>query len=266
MIDWSAYTLAFLPVACAMLAAWAWSLARSDVSIVDVLWSLMFVTLAGSYFVLIDTTSNRALLVLVMALTWALRLSLHIALRNHGQGEDRRYRAIRHRNQPGFAWKSLYLVFGLQALLAWFIAMPLLAAMHPGLPLGWLDVAGVTLWLTGMVFEVVGDAQLARFRSTPGTDGKVLDQGLWRWTRHPNYFGECLLWWGFYLLALAAGAWWTVLSPLLMTFLLLRVSGVRLLEQDIAERRPEYLAYMRSTSAFFPRPPRVRGLASGVQS
>jgi steroid 5-alpha reductase family enzyme len=125
-------------------------------------------------------------------------------------------------------------------------------------PLGWLDAAGVALWLGGMFFEVVGDNQLKEFRVDTGNEGKVLDTGLWRYTRHPNYFGECVLWWGFFLLAVAAGGWWTILSPLLMTVLLLRVSGVALLEKDIAERRPAYADYIRRTNAFLPGPARSR--------
>jgi steroid 5-alpha reductase family enzyme len=207
----------------------------------------------------------RGWLVLALTAVWALRLSLHITIRNHGASEDRRYQAIRRNNQPGFAWKSLYIVFGLQALLAWIIAMPLAAAMSSPGPLGWLDAIAAAAWLVGMVFEVVGDAQLARFRADPGNRGEVLDRGLWRWTRHPNYFGECLLWWGFFGFALAAGAWWTVFSPILMTFLLLRVSGVTLLEQDIGERRPAYADYIRRTSAFVPWPP-ARGASVEAQS
>lgn len=258
MIHWGAYGLALVPVMAVMLAAWAWSLMRRNVSIVDALWSLLFIVLALAYALTTSASGPRVMLVLALVLAWALRLSVHIARRNHGQGEDRRYQAIRANNQPGFAWKSLYLVFGLQGVLAWLIAMPLAGAMQPGSPLGWLDAAGLLLWTCGMLFEVVGDAQLARFRRDPANAGQVLDHGLWAWTRHPNYFGECLLWWGFWLFAVAAGAWWTLASPLLMSFLLLRVSGVALLERDIGERRPPYADYIRRTSAFFPWPPGPR--------
>jgi steroid 5-alpha reductase family enzyme len=163
---------------------------------------------------------------------------------------------MRRRNNPGFAWKSLYLVFGLQAILAWLIAMPLMAAVAGATPVGPLDYAGIALWALGMIFEAVGDWQLARFKADPANRGKVMDRGLWRYTRHPNYFGESCLWWGYYLLAVAAGGWWTLFSPVLMTFLLLRVSGVALLEKDIGERRPAYRDYMRRTNAFIPGPVR----------
>jgi steroid 5-alpha reductase family enzyme len=187
---------------------------------------------------------------------WAIRLSVHITLRHHGQPEDHRYQAIRQRNQPHFEWKSLYLVFGLQALLAWLVALPLIAVVLCPAPWHWLHVAGMALFTFGFLFEAIADAQLQRFRNDPAQRGKVLDTGLWHFSRHPNYFGECCVWWGLWLLAAAAGAWWTILSPLLMTVLLLRISGVRLLEADIGKRRPAYVDYMRRTSAFVPWQPR----------
>lgn len=251
-MDWANYLLTLLPLLALAVMAWLYSLARDDVSIVDGLWSLMFLLVVLVFTGLGGMAGSRTMLVIGLVSIWALRLSLHITIRNHGQPEDHRYQVIRRNNQPGFRYKSLYIVFGLQALLAWLIAMPLAAATTSATPLGWLDAAGVGLWLIGMFFETVGDAQLARFKARPDSQGKVLDSGLWRYTRHPNYFGEFTLWWGYYLLAVAAGGWWTVLSPLLMSFLLLRVSGVTLLEKDIGNRRPAYRDYIRRTPAFFP--------------
>ena len=135
-------------------------------------------------------------------------------------------------------------------MLAWVISLPLAGAAAGDSPLGWLDAAGVAAWLVGLVFEAGGDWQLARFKRDPANAGQVMDRGLWRYTRHPNYFGDFCVWWGFYLIALAAGAWWTILGPLIMSFLLLRFSGVRLLERDIGERRPAYAEYMRRTNVF----------------
>jgi steroid 5-alpha reductase family enzyme len=183
---------------------------------------------------------------------------VYITKRNRGHGEDRRYQAIRAENEPGFRWKSIYIVFGLQAILAWIIALPLLAATLGTSPLGWLDYTALVLWLIGLFFEAVGDQQLADFKARPENKGKVMDRGLWRYTRHPNYFGEACIWWGYFLFAIAAGGWWTIVSPVLMTFLLLRVSGVALLEKDIGERRPAYRDYIERTNAFFPGPPRSR--------
>jgi steroid 5-alpha reductase family enzyme len=194
--------------------------------------------------------------VLWLLAIWAARLAWYITVRNVGKGEDRRYQQIRARNQPGFAWKSLYLVFWLQALLAWLISLPLLGAFASNQPLGPLDYAGVLLWLAGFAFEAVGDWQLGRFKKDPANADQVMNRGLWRFTRHPNYFGEFCIWWGFWLIALSAGAWWTVPGPLVVSWLLLRVSGVVLLEKDIGNRRPLYADYVLKTNAFFPGPPR----------
>jgi steroid 5-alpha reductase family enzyme len=237
-------------------ATWVNSLRRRDVSIVDSMWPWLIWAPPAVVLLQMDTWTPRGLVALALAGAWAARLSVHITLRHHGQPEDHRYQAIRRRNQPHFEWKSLYLVFGLQALLAWIVALPLIATVLQPAPWHWLDMAGVALFVFGFVFEAVADAQLQRFRDNPTQRGKVLDTGLWHFSRHPNYFGECCVWWGLWLLAVAAGAWWTILSPLLMTVLLLRVSGVKLLEADIGERRPAYADYMRRTSAFVPWKPR----------
>jgi steroid 5-alpha reductase family enzyme len=249
--------LSALPVILlAGVATWIISLLRRDVSIVDSLWSLMFLLAAGTYFLQAPAGAARATLVLALVAVWALRLAGHITLRNWGEGEDHRYQAIRRNNEPHFWLKSIYLVFGLQGVLAWVISLPLLAAMLAPGPLGPAALAGLLLWAAGLFFETVGDWQLARFKGDPANRGRVMDRGLWRYTRHPNYFGEFCIWWGFYLIALDAGGWWSILSPLLMTFLLLRVSGVALLERDIGERRPAYRDYVARTNAFFPGPPR----------
>jgi steroid 5-alpha reductase family enzyme len=250
-------------IAAAALAAIAWplSVCLRNVAIVDSLWSLMFLLQALAYATGIPgaglaSASPRAMLVLVLVTVWALRLSAHITWRNWGHGEDRRYQAIRARNEPYFAIKSLYLVFLLQAALAWIISLPLLGAMLGNSPIGPLDFAGAALWMVGFVFEAGGDWQLAKFRADPANRGKVMERGLWAYTRHPNYFGDCCLWWGFYIIAASAGAWWSIAGPLLMSTLLMRVSGVRLLEKDIGERRPKYAEYVRRTNAFFPGIPR----------
>ena len=257
MFDATLY-LAALPVLLILiLPTWIVSILKRDVSIVDSSWSLMFLVMTLAYTApawLNAELSARATLLLLMVSAWALRLSIYISWRNWGEGEDRRYQAIRRKHEPGFAFKSLYLVFGLQALLAWFISLPLLAAATGASQLGALDVIALLVWLTGFGLETVADAQLAAFRANPHNRNKVLNHGLWRYSRHPNYFGECTLWWGFYLLAVAAGGWWTFPAPLLMTFLLLRVSGVALLERDISDRRSAYLDYVQQTNAFIPGP------------
>ena len=193
---------------------------------------------------------------MLLVFLWSIRLAGYITWRNWGEGEDYRYQAIRRNNSPNFEFKSLYIVFGLQAGLAWFISLPLLAAMTSTAPMGVLDILGVALWIVGFVFESLGDLQLAQFRADAGNKGKVLRTGLWKFTRHPNYFGDFCIWWGFFLMALSAGGWWSILSPLMMSFLLLRVSGVAMLERDIGKRRPEYAEYVATTNAFFPGPPK----------
>ena len=206
-----------------------------------------------------ESVGPRGILLLALTTIWGVRLAAYLTWRNWGEEEDRRYRKMREAHGSRFIFISLFTVFGLQAVLLWIISLPLQVAM--GSPesayLHWYDGLGILLWVIGMFFESVGDWQLARFKSDPAHQGKVLDQGLWKYTRHPNYFGDFCVWWGLFLIAIFGGAAWTFFSPLLMSFLLLKVSGVTLLEKDISERRPEYQHYQRRTSAFFPWPPRA---------
>lgn len=248
-------------VPCAGLALLTWiaSLARSDASLVDRTWSLMIAGAAVAYAAQAAWSGPRAIALLVLVLAWGLRLCAYITARNWGHGEDRRYQAIRARNEPHFALKSLVLVFALQALLAWVVSLPTLAALAGERPFGALDAPGIAVALIGLLFEAIGDAQMSVFKADPANRGRVMDRGLWRFTRHPNYFGEACFWWGVWLVALGAGglaALWTVVSPLLVTTLLLKVSGVALLEKDIGERRPAYRDYIARTNAFVPWLPR----------
>lgn len=252
MIDWSAFAFSGASLLLVAVVFWLVSLIRNDVSIVDSLWSLMFLLVTLVYTLMTDESGPRAGIVVALVAIWAIRLSVYITWRNHGQPEDYRYQEIRANNEPFFRYKSLYIVFVLQAVLAWVISMPLAAAISGQSAIGFLDYAGVALFAVGLIFEALGDFQLSRFRGNPANTGKVLDTGLWRLTRHPNYFGNFTLWWGFFLVALSAGGWWTVISPLLMTFLLLKVSGVALLEKDIQVRRPQYESYILHTNVFFP--------------
>jgi steroid 5-alpha reductase family enzyme len=255
MFSVAIYVHALVVMVIAVVLVWAISLRLRNVSIVDSAWSLLFALAAFTYA---SSVGGNPRLVLVLALVsvWALRLSVYITWRNWGHAEDARYQEIRARNQPNFEFKSLYLVFLLQALLAWIISLPLLGSLSSSAPLNVFDVAGGVLWVTGMIFEAGGDWQLARFKANPANKGAVMDRGLWRYTRHPNYFGDFCVWWGFYLIAVGCGAWWSVPGPLLMSLLLMRVSGVSLLEKDIGKRRPKYADYMRRTNAFFPGMPK----------
>jgi steroid 5-alpha reductase family enzyme len=239
-----------------MVGAWLVSLPLRDASIVDIVWGLGFVAVAWVSWIRGDGGS-RGTLMLVMVTIWGLRLASYLAWRNLGKGEDFRYQAMRRRIGPAFPWVSLATVFGLQGVLTWIVSLPLPVAMADPGDISALAVIGTGLWAIGLFFETVGDAQLARFKADPRSEGRVMDRGLWRYTRHPNYFGDFCVWWGIWLVALGAPhGWLTIIGPIVMSTLLLRVSGVALLERSIGRRRPGYEEYVRRTSAFLPRPPR----------
>lgn len=249
------YFYSLIPMIILAFIVWLVSLRKQDVSIVDSLWSVLFVVSASYYLWVMDELSTRAQIVYVLVVIWGVRLSSYITLRHLGQPEDKRYQRIRANNQPGFAFKSMYLIFMLQAGLAWIISLPLFYAMSSSNALSSLDYLGIGLWTIGMLFEATADQQLYRFKQQEKNKGRLLTQGLWAYTRHPNYFGEFLIWWGFYLLALSAadlyGGIISIISPLIMSLLLLRVSGVVLLERSMRSK-PGYENYMRNTSAFIP--------------
>jgi steroid 5-alpha reductase family enzyme len=237
-----------------MLFLWVISLIIKNSSIVDIFWGFGFVLVCWLYFLL---TPNgfllRKVILLSLSSVWGLRLTLHVLIRNFGKPEDYRYQKWRS-EAPRIWWlKSLFQVFLLQGLLMWVISAPLLASQIPSAKeLNVFDYLGILLWSIGFFFEAVGDAQLARYKANPANKGKVLATGVWRYSRHPNYFGDSAQWWGYFAIALAAGGWWTFFSPVIMTLFLIKVSGVALLEKTIVERRPAYAEYIRSTSAFIP--------------
>jgi len=242
-----------------MTAVWLVSLALRNASIVDAFWGLGFVLLAVVYFVTTDGFIGRQILITSLVAVWGLRLSLYILWRNWGQGEDYRYRAFREKAGEKFWWVSFFQVFLLQGVLLWLISAPVLAAQFYGSPDGLtvVDGLGALVWGVGFFFEAVGDWQLVRFKADPANKGKVMDSGLWRYTRHPNYFGDATAWWGYFVIAAGTvEGLWTVFSPILMTMLLLRVSGVALLEKAQVQTKPQYRAYIESTSAFLPWFPR----------
>jgi len=243
-----------------MTLIWIVSLIKKDASVVDIFWGLGFVVIAACYFALTDGFMLRKIILMVIVAIWGLRLSGYILWRNWGKPEDFRYQKWRAEAGPSFWWRSYFKVFLTQGALMWIISAPLLAAQFGAAPaqLTWLDDLGIIVWAVGFFFEAGGDLQLARFKSDPANKGKVMDRGVWRYTRHPNYFGDATQWWGYYLIALAAGGWWTVFSPILMTMLLLRVSGVALLEKTLKETKPQYKDYVERTSAFFPLPPKKK--------
>lgn len=238
-----------------MTALWLLSLVLRDSSIVDIFWGTCFVMLNGFYFAMTpDGFSTRKWLLSALVTLWGLRLSIYILYRNWGKGEDFRYQRWRESAQGRWWWRSFFKVFLLQGFLLWMISTPLLAAQYTSQTetLTWLDYGAMALWLIGFFFEAVGDFQLARFKANPDNRGKLLTSGLWRYTRHPNYFGDATQWWGFYAFSAAAGSYWPIFSPILMTFLLLRVSGVSMLEKSLKDTKPGYERYVRSTSPFIP--------------
>lgn len=250
----SVYSITAVVVAVSMLLLWLLSLKLKDASIVDIFWGLGFALIAVAGYFAADGYPPRKQLVALLVIVWGARLAWHIGSRNIGKGEDYRYQAMRRRHGNRFPLVSLLTVFALQGVLMWLISMPLQAAQIAAEPnhLTWLDAAGVFVWLIGFGFEAVGDWQLRQFKSDPANKGKLMDGGLWRYTRHPNYFGDATMWWGYFLIACAAGGWWTVFSPLLMTFLLLKVSGVAMLEKSLKKTKPGYEDYERRTNAFVP--------------
>lgn len=241
-------------IVLAMCALWIVSLVRRDASIVDPFWGTGFASVAWLSLWLNRPPVSRALLLAGLTTIWGARLSLFLLWRNWGHREDRRYAAMRASHGPRFWWVSLGTVFLLQGKILCFVSLPIQVAAVNLLPapFGGLDALGVFVWAVGFIFESAGDWQLARFQADPNNAGQVLDRGLWRYTRHPNYFGDFCVWWGLFLIAAAGGAWWTIGSPLVMSGLLLYVSGVRLLESTIAERRPDYASYKARTNAFVP--------------
>jgi steroid 5-alpha reductase family enzyme len=238
-----------------MVAAWLASIALRDVSIVDAVWGLGFVLVAWIAFAVGDGDAARRTLVAVLVSVWGVRLAGYIVRRKlRTPGEDARYTKWREASNH-FVAVSLVTVFLFQGLLVWVVSLALQGNASSSDGLGALDLAGVALWAVGLFFEAVGDAQLARFKADPRNRGTVMDRGLWRWTRHPNYFGDFCVWWGFGLIALGAGAWWGLIGPVVMTVLLTRVSGKDHLERHMSDR-PGYREYVQRTSGFVPLPPR----------
>lgn len=236
---------------------WAASVRMKDASVVDRVWGLLFVIYGGVYAALGDGYLPRRVLILVLVTIWGLRLSGFITWRNRGHAEDKRYQAMRAKDPQGFPRRSLVTVFWLQTGLAFLISGPLFYPMiRDDTGLGWLDAVGVAVWLVGFVFEAGGDWQLSRFLADPANSGVVMDRGLWRYTRHPNYFGDTTVWAGFAIICIASGAWWGVYGAVIMGVMIVRVSGVALTDKVMAgeSKREGYDEYLRRTNAFIPGP------------
>lgn len=248
------YLLGLAGIMVMMILLWLISIPIKNVSIVDIFWGLGFVLSASIFYVFADGNEVRKLLVLGLAGIWGIRLSIYLAWRNLGKGEDFRYQKFRQDYGPHrYWWVSFFQVFLLQGLLMWLVSAPLLGGQFysnsdPGLP----DAAGVLIWLIGFIFEAGGDFQLARFKSNPANRGKLLKTGLWRFTRHPNYFGDAAIWTGFGLISMGAGSYLPVLGSVIMIVLIIKVSGVAMLEKTLLQTKPDYMEYARKTSSFIP--------------
>jgi len=245
-------------IAVLMVLTWIVSLAWKDASIVDPVWPLGFVVVVWVTRALADGNDARQWVLVVLVTVWGLRLSGYLAWRKHGAPEDFRYQAMRRHYGARFGLISLATVFLTQGVLMWVVSLPAqLGQLRPEPNLGVLAYIGIALWALGFGFETIGDAQLARFQADPASAGQVMDRGLWRYTRHPNYFGDACVWWGIALVAAETGIGALgFIGAAVMSVLLVRVSGVPLLERSMAKRRPGYADYVARTSSFIPRPPR----------
>jgi steroid 5-alpha reductase family enzyme len=253
------YLQGLLIILTVMSLIWIISISIRNVSIVDIFWGLGFVIICWFYFFTTQNSGTRKIFLVTMVTVWGLRLSIYIGWRNWGKGEDFRYREFRNKyGKNNYWWISFFQTFLLQGLIMWLISAPLLGAQYYGhdKSLQALDYLGIIIWIIGFTFEAGGDFQLARFRSDPGNKGKVLNTGFWKYSRHPNYFGDAAAWWGYGIMCLSAGSYIPVLGSLLMTVLIIKVSGVALLEKSLTEQKHQYKEYIEKTSAFIPWPPK----------
>ncbi len=245
-----------------MVITFAIALLRGKHSVVDVTWGLGFAAVALTTYCLSIGSGDAARRLLVAALTpvWGLRLAAHIAARNWGHGEDPRYDKLLDRHPGNRKIGAFIHVYLTQGIVLWIVSLPVQVASYESEPLNWISVLGIAIWFVGFSCESIGDWQLSRFkarRANGAPMGQVMDTGLWRYTRHPNYFGDACIWWGIFLLA---GGHWvgllTAFSPLLMNYLLVKKTGKRMLEDQLSQSRPGYQDYIKRTSGFFPLPPK----------
>ncbi|WP_411893703.1 DUF1295 domain-containing protein [Winogradskyella sp. A2] len=238
---------------------WIWSIFIKNVSIVDIFWGFGFVVVNAFYVFMSGELNPRKLLILILVSIWGLRLAIYLAYRNIGKGEDFRYKEFRKNYGPkNYWWISFFQTFLLQGALIMIISLPLLGinlSTSNG-TLTVLDYSGILVWLIGFTFEAGGDFQLARFKSNPNNKGKVLNTGFWKYTRHPNYFGDSAVWWAYGIFSIAAGSYWQIIGSIVMTMLIIKISGVSLLEKTLKKTKPQYRDYIQKTSSFFPRLPK----------
>jgi len=257
VLDAEVQLLALAASLAVMVLTWLVSLRARDASLADISWGLCFVAIAWTCLLAGPAGGDRSVLIAVLVSIWGFRLAGYVAWRH--DGEDRRYVAMRRKYGDSFALRSLLSVFVLQAVIAWVVSAPIQVAATDPTPagIGALAILGAIVCAVGIACETTADLQLARFLAEPDASGKVMDRGIWRYSRHPNYFGDATFWWGVFVIALECGsAWWTAIGPIVMTIFLLKVSGVALTEKTISSRRPGYAEYVERTSAFVPLPPK----------
>jgi steroid 5-alpha reductase family enzyme len=233
---------------------WIWSVFIKNASIIDLFWGLGFVVVNTFYVGMSGEISPRKILILILVCIWGMRLGLYLIFRNWGKGEDFRYQQFRRNyGAQRYWWFSYFQTFLLQGLLIMIVSLPLLGISHShSSNLNLLDYLGLLVWLIGVTFEAGGDLQLSRFKRDAHNKGKVLNTGFWKYTRHPNYFGDSAVWWAYALISIAAGAYWQVIGSVIMTLLIIKVSGVAMLEKSLMKSKPQYQEYIRKTSSFFP--------------
>ena len=249
------YFRALIAIMSMMTILWIISVFLKNVSIVDLFWGIGFIVASSCYYYYGRGNPERKIILESLVIIWGLRLSLYLAWRNHGKGEDFRYQEFRKKYGPTrYWWISYFQVFLLQGILMWLISAPLLGAQflpQSGNP-GILDYLAVVTWLIGFIFEAGGDLQLARFKSDIQNRGKLLTTGFWRYTRHPNYFGDSAVWWSYGIFSIAGASYLPVIGSVLMTALIIKVSGVALLEKTLKGKKPGFEEYVRHTNAFLP--------------
>jgi steroid 5-alpha reductase family enzyme len=234
---------------------WLWSIIIKNVGIVDLFWGFGFVVVNAFYIFISGELNARKILILVLVTVWGLRLSIYLAWRNIGKGEDFRYKEFRKKYGPErYWWFSFFQTFLLQGALIMIVSLPLLGvnvSTHSN-ALNVLDYFGILVWMIGFTFEAGGDFQLSRFKQNSKNKGKVLNTGFWKYTRHPNYFGDSAVWWAYALFSIAAGSYWQIIGSIIMTLLIIKISGVALLEKTLDNTKPQYREYIQKTSSFLP--------------
>jgi len=246
------YDTTLLVVLFMVSALWALSVPLKDASIIDMFWGPLFVAIAWVLLAMGGEPALKPYLITLLVTLWGLRLGFHLISRNLGQGEDKRYQLWRQRGGDNWWLVTYYRIYLFQGGIALVVATPIIAAFYRPDSFSFINALGVLIWAGGFVFEMLADVQLNQFKSRPESRGQVLDSGLWGLSRHPNYFGDALQWWGLGLVAFTGATWWALIGPVAMTLVFLRISN-DVLERGMRKRHPAYEAYIAATPKFFPR-------------